>query len=76
MPIGLNCLKYFSEENLKCENCKTTGGIADDIQVFGNGSTYDLYLHGATERTRRADNKLKYDKCNVKSKSCSFFVNI
>ena len=58
------------------EKCKGAVGIADDIQVFGNDNTHDLHLHEAMDRTRRAGIKLNYDKCIVKSKSCSFFGNI
>ena len=58
------------------EKYKGAVGIADDIQVFGNDSTHDLHLHEAIERTRRTGNKLNYEKCIVKSKSCSFFGNI
>ena len=56
--------------------CKGAIGIADVIQVFGRDQTHDLYLHEAMERTRKAGIKLNYDKCIVKSRSCSFFGNI
>ena len=58
------------------EKCKRAVGIVDDIQVFGSDQTHDLHLHEAMERTRKAGIKLNYDKCIVKSRSCSFFGNI
>ena len=58
------------------EKCKGAVGIADDIQVFGSDQTHDLHLHEAMERTRKAGIKLNYDKCIVKSRSCSIFGNI
>ena len=58
------------------EKCKGAVGIADDIQVFGSDQTHDLHLHEAMERTRKAGIKPSYDKCIVKSRSCSFFGNI
>ena len=48
----------------------------DDIQVFGSEQTHDLHQHEAMERTRKAGIKLNYDKCIVKSRSCTFFGNI
>ena len=53
------------------ENCQSAVRIAADKQVFGDDSIYDL--HEAMERTRKAGMKLNFDKCIVKSKSCSFF---
>ena len=35
-----------------------------------------IHLHEAMERTRKAGIKLNYDKCIVKTRSCSFFGNI
>ena len=58
------------------EKCKGTVGMVDDIQVFGSDQTHHLHLHEAMERTRKADIKLNYDKCIVKSTSCSFFGHI
>ena len=50
--------------------------VADDINAFGTESTHDYNLHEAMERTRKASIKLNFDKCIVKSKSCSFFGEI
>ena len=56
------------------EKCKGAVGIADDIHVFGSDHTHDLHLHEAMERTRKAGIKVNYDKCIVKTRSCSILV--
>ena len=73
-----NVPKYFFQKKIyqTYEKCKGTVGITDDHQVYGNEHTHYLHLHEAMEWTRRTGIKLNYDKCIVKSKSCSFFVNI
>ena len=55
------------------ENCKGAVGIADDVQVFGDGKTHDRNLHETMECTRKAGIKLNFDKCVIKTKCCSFF---
>ena len=35
-----------------------------------------MYLHEVMEATRQAGIKLNYDKCIIKTKSCSFFGNV
>ena len=78
MPFGLIMSQDIFQKKIDqtYEKCKGAAGIADDIQVFGNDNTCDLLIHETMERTRRAGIKLHYDKCIVKSKSCSFFGNI
>ena len=66
----------FQKIDQTYEKWKGAVGIADDIQVFGSDHTHDLRLHEAIERTRKAGIKLNYDKCIVKTRSCSFFGNI
>ena len=56
--------------------CKGCFAIADDMQVYGNETSYDMYLHEAMEMTRQAGLKLIYDKCGIKTKSCKCFGNI
>ena len=46
------------------------------VRCYWNDNTHDLHLHETKEITRRTGIKLNYDKCIVKSKSCSFFGNI
>ena len=50
--------------------------MADNIQVFSDDSAHDLHQHEAMERTSEESIKLNFDKCIVKSISCSFFGNI
>ena len=38
--------------------------------------TMILHLHEAMERTGQAGLKLNYDKCVIKTKSCTFFGNV
>ena len=78
MPFGLKMLQDIFQKKIDqtYEKCKGAVGIADDIQVFGSDQTHDLHLHKAMERTRKAGIKLNYDKCIVKTRSCSFFGNI
>ena len=78
MPFGLKMSQDISQKKIDqtYEKCKGAVGIADDIQVFGSDQIHDLHLHEAMERTKKADIKLNYDKCIVKSRSCSFFGNI
>ena len=52
--------------------CGGAVGIADDILVYGTESNFDLHLHEVMEATRQAGIKLNYDKCIIKTKSCSF----
>ena len=56
--------------------CRGAVGIADDILVYGTESNFDLHLHEVMEATRQAGIKLNYDKCIIKTKSCSFFGNV
>ena len=76
MPFGLKMSQDIFHQKIDqaFEKCKGAVGIADDIQVFGSDQTHDLHLHEAMERTRKAGIKLNYDKCIVKSRSCSFFL--
>ena len=52
------------------ERCKRAIPIADDIQVFGTDDNHETHLHEARERV------LNFDKCIIKSKSCTFFGNV
>ena len=56
--------------------CRGAVGIADDILVYGTEGNFDLHLHEVMEATRQAGIKLNYDKCIIKTKSCSFFGNV
>ena len=56
--------------------CRGAVGIADDILVYGTESNFDLHLHEVMEATRQAGIKLNYDKCIIKTMSCSFFGNV
>ena len=38
-------------------------GIADNVQMFGDGSTHDIY--DAVERSWKACIKLHFDKCTL-----------
>ena len=57
------------------ERCKGAIPIADDIQVFGTDDNHDTHLHEAMERVRSAGIKLNFEKCVIKSKSCTFIGN-
>ena len=64
----------FQRKNDKTyENCKGAVRIADDVQVFDNEKTHDINLHEAMECTRKADIKLNFEKCILKTKCGSFF---
>ena len=54
--------------------CRGAAGIGDDILVYGNKSNFDLHLHEVIEATTQAGIKLNYDKCIIKTKSCSFLA--
>ena len=54
------------------ERCKGVFPIADDIQVFGTDDNCDMHLHEAME-SESAGIKFNFDKCGIKSKSCTFF---
>ena len=45
-------------------------------RFYGNDTNHDMHLHEAMERTRQAGLKLNYDKCVIKTKSCTFFGNV
>ena len=75
MPFGLKMLQdIFQKIDQTYEKCKGAVGIAVYIQVFGSDQSHDLHLHETMERTRKAGIKLNYDKCIVKTRSCSFLV--
>ena len=78
MPFGLKMSQDVFQKKIDqaFENCKGAVGIADDIQVFSTDGNYDLDLHDAMERTRKAGIKLNYAKCIINSKSCNFFGNM
>ena len=40
------------------DKCKDAFAIADDIQVYGDETNHDIYLHEATERARKAGLRL------------------
>ena len=58
------------------KKCRGAVGIAADINVLVTESTHDYNLHETVEGTRKAGIKLNFEKCIVKSKSCSFFGKI
>ena len=78
MPLCLRMLQDIFQKKIDetYEKCRGAVGIADDINIFGTESTHDYNLHEAMERTRKAGITLNFDKCIVKSKSCSFFCEI
>ena len=77
MSYGLKCSQDVFQKKMdeNFRNCKGAFAIADDIQIYGTESTHDLHLHEAMERTRNAGLKLNYEKCVIRTKSCSFFGN-
>ena len=56
--------------------CRGAVGIADDIWGCGTKSNFDLHSHEVMEATRQACIKLNYDKCTIKTNSCSYFGNV
>ena len=58
------------------KRCKGAIPIADDIQMFGTDDSHDTHLHKAMERIRSVWIKLDFEKCVIKSKSCTFFGNV
>ena len=78
MPFGIRmCQDIFQKKiDETYEKCRDAEGIVDGINVFDTESTHDYNLREAMERTRKAGIKLNFDKCIVKSKSCSFVGEI
>ena len=78
MPYGMSSSQdiYQKKMNQAFDKCKGAFAIADDIQVYGNDTNHDMHLHEAMERTRQAGLKLNYDKCVIKTMSCTFFGNV
>ena len=78
MPYGIRSSqdKYQKKMYQAFDKCKGAFAIADDIQVYGSDSNHDMHLHELIERTRQAGLKLNYDKCAIKTKSCTFFGNV
>ena len=76
MPYGMSSSQdiYQKKMDQAFDKCKGVFAIADDIQVYGNDTNHDMHLHEAMERTRQAGLKLNYDKCVIKTKSCTFLV--
>ena len=76
MPYGMSSSQdiYQKKMDQAFDKCKGAFAIADDIQVYGNDTNHDMHLHEAVERTRQAGLKLNYDKCVIKTKSCTFLV--
>ena len=58
------------------DKCKGDFAITDGIQVYGNDTDHGMHLDEAMEMTRQAGLKLNYDKCVIKTKSCTFFGNV
>ena len=56
------------------ENCKGAGGIAVDVQVFGNEKTCDRNLHEEMECTKKVSINFNFDICIIKTKYCSVLV--
>ena len=77
-PYGMRSSQdiYQKKMDQAFYKCKGAFEIADDIQVYGNNTIHDMHLHEAVERTRQAELKLNYDKCVIKTKSCTFFGNV
>ena len=67
---------YQMKMDQACDKCTGAFAVADDIQVYGSDTNHDIHLHEAMERTRQAGLKLNYDKCVIKTKSCTFFGNV
>ena len=75
MPYGMKSSQgiYQKKMDQAFDKCKGAFAIADDIQIYGNDTNHDMHLHETMERTRQAGLKLNYDKCVVKTKSCTFW---
>ena len=58
------------------ERCNGNVPLTDDIQVLGTDDNHDMHLHEAMERFKSTGIKLNFDKCVIKSKSCTFFGNV
>ena len=76
MPYGMSSSQDIYQKKMyqAFGECKGAFAIADDIQVYGNDTNHDMHLHEAMERTRQAGLKLNYDKCVIKTKSCTFLL--
>ena len=65
---------YQKKMDQAFDKCQSAFAIADDIQVYGNDTNNDMHMHEAMERTRQSRLKLDYNKCVIKTKSCTFLV--
>ena len=67
---------YQKKMDQAFDKCKGAFAIAGDTQVYGSDTNQDMHLHEAKQRTRQAELNLNYDKCVIKTKSCTFFGNV
>ena len=76
--LGLKPLRiHFRERLMKhTMHAEVLVGIADDILVYETESNFDLHLHEVMEATRQAGMKLNYDKCIIKTQTCSIFLEM
>ena len=78
MSYGLKSIQDIFQKRMDqtFERCEGAILIADDIQVFGTDDIHDTHLHEMIEWVRSPGIKLNFDKCVIKSKSCTFFGNV
>ena len=78
MPYGMKSSQdiYQKKMDQAFDKCKGAFAIGGDIQVYGSDTNHNMHLHEAVERTRQARFKLNYDKCVIKTKSCTLFGNV
>ena len=78
MPYGIRSSQdiYQKKMDEAFDKWKGAFAIVDDIQVYGNDTNHNMPLHEAMERTRQAGLKMNYDKCVLKTKSCTFLSNV
>ena len=78
MFYGLNISHNIFQKRMdqSFEICNGAIIIADGIQEFGTDDSHDMHLHETMERVRCAGIKLHFEKCVIKSKSCTLFGNV
>ena len=74
MPFGLRML--FRVRLTSMRICWGSVGIADDVEVVGDDSTYDQHLLEIMDRTRKEGIKFNCCKNIINSNSCNVFGHI
>ena len=78
MPYGMSSSQdiYQKKIDQAFDKCKGAFAIADISRFMAMIPTMICTCMKQWRRTRQAGLKLNYDKCVIKTKSCTFFGNV